>query len=139
MKTSTRPKLIPAMSLFAIGVAGGLTLAVMAAWGDFEAAFYGFSRRASAPLSGLDCPALMTQGESHTVSIEITNRTDQIISPSVRTDISTPLEPESSTTSLHLAPGESGRLEWTIGPQNETAFTERPRRSGVAPDRGVDL
>jgi hypothetical protein len=60
----------------------------------------------------------MTQGESRTVSLVITNRTGQVISPSVRTDISTPLEPASSTESLHLMPGESGRLEWTIGPQN---------------------
>jgi hypothetical protein len=118
MKTSTHPKLVLASSLFVIGIFFGLTLSVMATWGDFEAAFYGFSRRASTPLKGLNCPVLMTQGESRTVSLELTNRTDQPISPSVRTDISTPLEPASGTEALHLAPGESGRLEWTIGPGN---------------------
>ncbi|MBC7877572.1 MAG: hypothetical protein H7Y59_10410 [Anaerolineales bacterium] len=118
MKISTYSKPLPALILFTVGILLGITLSVLAVWADYEAASYGFANRASAPLPGLSCPILMTNNEHQTVSLKIINRTDQVISPTVRTDISTPLVAETTSEFLELAAGESRLLKWTVGPQN---------------------
>ena len=118
MKISTRPKLIPVLTLFAIGILLAITLSAIAAWADYEAASYGFPNRAATLLTGLNCPILMTTGESQTVSVKVNNRTDGPLSPSARIEISTSDEPVTTLESLDLKPGESRLLKWSIGPQN---------------------
>lgn len=110
--------LIADVTSYVIGVSLGLFLIVAAAWADMESTFYGFSRLASAGLGGFSCPVLMTRTETSTISLRVSNTTDQVISPAIRTEVSTPLLPEQSLESIQLAPGESRRLEWTVGPQN---------------------
>ncbi len=48
----------------------------------------------------------------------ISNTTDDPIRPAVRTMISTPLASSESVEYIQLAPGESKKLEWEIGPGN---------------------
>lgn len=118
MKTSTHPKPIPVLILFAIGSLLTITLSAIAAWADYEAASYGFPNRASTLLTELNCPILMTKYESQAVSIKINNRTDRPLFPSIKTDISTSDEPVTTIESLDLKPGESHLLKWSIGPEN---------------------
>jgi len=103
---------------YAVGVLVGLTLIGIAAWGDYESTSYGFARRASEGLRGVSCPILLTRNETGTISLKVSNPTDRLMHPSVRTEVSPEDEPGIFTESVTLAPGESKRLEWTVGPEN---------------------
>jgi hypothetical protein len=106
-------------TLFFIGALLGLTLTALATWGDLEAADYGFDRHGDGRLSTLNCPILMTTNETNTFSVKVTNSTQGKLSPSIKTDISLHLAlPITSHTSIELAPGETKRVEWKIGPEN---------------------
>lgn len=104
--------------LYVLSVMAGLFLILISTWGDMEAASYGFPRRASATLSGLACPILMTRNETDTISLRVSNPTDKPLHPSVRTEISYDFEPQVFNESIDLAPGESKSVEWSVGPQN---------------------
>lgn len=117
MKNNERA-LLPSFILYSIGVVVGLFLVLIAAWADMESTVYGFQRLASVGLRGLQCPILMTRGETGTISFDVANTTDNRISPSIRTQISTPLLPEEFLENLELMPGESTRLEWPVDSGN---------------------
>ena len=104
--------------LFGLGVLLGITLSTLAAWADYESASYGFAHRANSPFRGLSCPILMTQGESQTVKIKMTNTSGRAIHLSMRTEISTRLTPDTQLEFFDLAPGESMQAQRTIGPDN---------------------
>ena len=104
--------------LYIIGALLSFALAIIAAWTDLEAAFYGFSRRASTTLSGLSCPVLLNRNEIGIVSVSIRNTTERKLSPSVRAEFSSRLTPISTLESVQIEPGESKTLEWTVGPEN---------------------
>ena len=103
---------------YVVGLIVGLCLIVIAAWADMEATFYGFSRLADSGLRGFSCPVLMTRGETRLISLRVSNTTDSQIHPTIRTEISTSLLSQVSLENLELAPGESKRLEWSVGPEN---------------------
>ena len=117
MKTKSQ-SLLPALLSYMIGATIGLLLLGISAWADMEATFYGFDRLANAGLGGFQCPILMTRQETQSISLNISNPTDRRISPSVRTQISTPALPEQVTETIVLEPGQSQRLEWAVGPEN---------------------
>ena len=100
------------------GILIGLLLALLAVWADYESTAYGFSRRAQASFGGLSCPIFMGRNQSSVVSIKVSNPTERTISPSVRTEISTPIEFEMELDHIQLAPGEQITLQRTIGPEN---------------------
>lgn len=100
------------------GILIGLLLSILAVWADYEATAYGFARRAQASFPGLSCPVFIGKSESGVVSIKISNPTDQVISPTVRTETSTSVEFDSNIEHLRLAPGEKATLQRTIGPEN---------------------
>lgn len=104
--------------MFAFGVLSGLVLITLATWADLEAAYYGFSRRASTPLSGFSCPVLMTATETNTVSLKLKNTTDGKISPTILVETSSPVAAFETTENLELAAGESTIAEWAVGPEN---------------------
>src|SRR5215510_4865384 len=103
---------------YILAVVTGLFLIVISTWGDMEADSYGFSRRASASLSGLACPILLTRKESGVIALNVSNPTDKPLHPSARTEISAAFEPEVFVESVELAPGASKRLEWSLKPEN---------------------
>ena len=116
---NNQPSLLLTFSIYAIGIAAGMLLILMAAWGDMESASYGFARLANAGLRGLRCPILLTRNETGTITLDISNRTDGQISPSIRAQISTALlQPEEFVEHIEVAPGESRRVEWQVGPEN---------------------
>src|SRR5687767_5854725 len=104
--------------LFAVGVIIGLTLSILGTWPDFEASSYEFARNTNTPLNGLRCPVILNRNEMGTVSLTVSNTTDKLLTPSVKTQISTRDEPNSFLESFRLAAGESKKLEWSIGPEN---------------------
>ena len=106
------------VTLTLAGILIGLGLALLAVWADYESTAYGFVRRAQAPFQGLICPVFIGKHESKVVSIKIFNPTDQILSPGVLTQISTPSELSSEIEHVRLAPGEQITLQRTIGPEN---------------------
>lgn len=101
-----------------VGVLAGLWLTVVSTWADLEAAFYGFRRGADSGLSGFRCPVLMTRSETRSISLSVSNPLDVPLRPVVRTQISTSVLPQEFLQPLELAPGETKRLEWTVGPEN---------------------
>ena len=103
---------------FAIGVIIGLIIAILATWPDFEASSYEFARNTNTPLNGLICPIILNRNETGTVSLTVSNTTDRLLTPSVKTQISTSNEASSLLESLRLAAGQSKKLEWRIGPEN---------------------
>ena len=103
---------------YLVGLLAGLFLIVASTWADMESTFYGFERLANAGLKGFSCPILMTRDETSAVSLDITNSTERRISPSIKTALSTPILPEEFNETIGLAPGESVRLEWVVGPEN---------------------
>ncbi|HNO31209.1 MAG TPA: hypothetical protein PKI78_05440 [Anaerolineales bacterium] len=105
--------------VYVIGALLGLTLTVLATWADVEAAFYGFDRTGGDQMNTLSCPILMTSRETSAFSIKVSNRTDRNLSPSIKTDISTRAAPISSYEPIKLAPGETKKMEWSIGPENQ--------------------
>jgi hypothetical protein len=111
MQKSILTKPFLSIGLYSIGVLLGITLAILATWADYESAFYGFARFASRPFHGLSCPVLMTRDESQTVTIKLRNTTEKTLSPSIRTEISTPLTADSKLEFFELAAGES--LKWS--------------------------
>ena len=107
-----------AFFLYIVGAIIGLVLISIAAWGDYEAASYGFARRANESLRGLSCPILLAIDETGTISLNISNPTDKPMHPSVRTELSTRYDPQVYIESTALAPGETKRLKWSVGPEN---------------------
>jgi hypothetical protein len=106
------------VTLTLTGILMGLVLALLAAWADYESTAYGFVRRVQAPFQGLICPVFIGRNESTVVSMEISNPTDQTLSPGVRVRISTPSEPDSRLEHIRLTPGEKITLHRTVGPEN---------------------
>ena len=112
-------RISPFVSLsYVVGVVLGLYLVVVSTWADFEAAFYGFSRLAEAGLRGFSCPVLIARDEMSSISLRISNTTDSMISPVIKTEISTSLVVQEFQEGLELAPGESKKLTWAVGPEN---------------------
>jgi hypothetical protein len=105
-------------SIYGIGVAIGFLLITVAAWADMESSAYGFPRLANAGLGGLHCPVLMTPDEISTISLDVSNKTGDRISPAIKTLISTRLLPEEFLEGMQLIPGESKRLEWPVDAEN---------------------
>lgn len=103
---------------YLLGALLSATLAAVATWSDLEAAFYGFDRRASAPLQGLSCPVFLNRSEVGVVSVRISNTLDRKLSPSVRAEFSSRFAPVSSLESVEIPPGEARTVSWSIGPDN---------------------
>jgi hypothetical protein len=112
------PLTLLALTSYVIGAVIGLFLVFIATWANMESNFYGFPRLADAGLGGFNCPVLMTRNDTGTISLTVKNTTDNKLSPSIKTMISTPALPEEHLENLELAPGESRKLEWSVGHGN---------------------
>ena len=115
MKNQTFPLYL---ILYVVGAVLGLALTFFATWADLEAAYYGFDRTGGQRLSSLSCPILMTRTETSKISIKFTNSTERKISPSIKVDLSSPINTISTIEEVQLAVGESKRISWEIGPEN---------------------
>ena len=96
----------------------GLLLSLPAVWADYESTMYGFPKQATTSFQGLSCPVFIGRNENSVVSIKVSNSTKQNLSPSVRSEISTPLVSDAKIEYVKLAPGEQVTLHRNIGPEN---------------------
>jgi hypothetical protein len=64
------------------------------------------------------CPIILNTNEMGTVSLTVSNTTDKLLTPSVKTQISTSDDPISFLESLRLPAGQAKKMEWSIGPEN---------------------
>jgi hypothetical protein len=104
--------------LYGIGVVLGFFLMFVAAWADMEASAYDFPQLANAGLGGLHCPILMTANETRTISLNISNPTEDQISPAIKVILSTRFLPEEFLEGIQLMPGESKQLQWPVDAEN---------------------
>lgn len=120
MKTDTNAqrRLFLPVLLTLSGILLGLLLALLAVWADYESTAYGFLRRAQASFGGLSCPIFVGMDENSIVSIKVSNPTDRTISPSIRTEISTPVDFDAQLEHMQLASGQQITLQRTVGPEN---------------------
>jgi len=117
MRINQTPPIL-GVSIYILAAVTGLFLIGISTWGDMEADSYGFARRSTATLRGLNCPILLTKDEPGEISLEVSNPTDKPLHPSVRTEISADFDPQVFNESLDLAPDESKTLEWSLKPEN---------------------
>ena len=117
MKYNQLPLLL-SFAFYGLGVVAGLFVIFVATWADMESSAYDFPRLANAGLDGLHCPVLMTPDETGTISLDVSNTTEDRISPLIKTQISTRLLPEQFIEDVQLTPGESKRLEWSVDAEN---------------------
>ena len=117
MKYNQLPLLL-SFAFYGLGVVAGLFVIFVATWADMESSAYDFPRLANAGLDGLHCPVLMTPDETSTISLDVSNTTEDRISPLIKTQISTRLLPEQFIEDVQLTPGESKRLEWSVDAEN---------------------
>ena len=109
---------LPGFISYGLGVVVGFFLIFIATWADIEASAYDFPRLANAGLGGLRCPILMTPDETSIISLNVSNPTEDRISPAIKVLISTRLLPEEFLEGMQLTPGESKRLEWAVNAEN---------------------
>ncbi len=106
--------------LFSAGIVLGALLAGAAVWGDLEAFLFDAAISPDAPLTTLRCPILMTTAQTATVSATLRNTSDRTVNFHVRIHISlgfvTLMNEENNR--LPLEPGQSGRLEWPVYPED---------------------
>jgi hypothetical protein len=107
-----------AILLLALGVISGLILAASLHWAHLEAHFYGFPHYTNQTFSGLDCPPLLTRGETSQITLTLANPGDRPLNQLVAVHISSPLLIEEHQTLLTLPAHQQQTLTWGIGPQN---------------------
>lgn len=104
--------------IYLVGLIAGLTITLIATWGDLEAAFYGFDRTGGLRLSSMSCPILMSNTETSSFSIKVNNSAERALSPTVKVDISSFIAPITSYENIFLEVGETKKLSWELGPKN---------------------
>lgn len=120
MKVGKKLKRTLGAILFTLGFLIGLVIFVAAVWADFEAAMFDTAIKGDRALRPVSCPVLITRGETGTVSAGFHNPLDRPVNYFVRTRISRGFVTYmwEHKELLPVAPGETGRLEWTVTPED---------------------
>ncbi len=129
MKTKT-PNLIFGSLLFISGLAIGLVFSGLALWVNLEGmAFWGYpesiaydsSLTKEAKIGRLDCPILLTDGETGTIRLPISNTIDSPTTAWIKAHLSMPGRVENMVRrlrSVELAPGEESEMRWLVTTDN---------------------
>lgn len=111
--------------LFALGVLTGTIATLINTWGDLEAGMFDTLIQGEESIDSLKCPAMITTSETATVSASFTNTHIRALDRNVRVHISdgnaTLMREE--VTPLPLDPGETGKLQWIVNPE-DAAFDQ---------------
>lgn len=99
--------------LFYVGIAAGLSLALVSVWADYEAMAYFFTGARFDSYRGMRCPILGTRSETLTVSASMDNPSDRAARPFYRVAVSGLLG-RSFENQISLAPGQAQRVEWMV-------------------------
>lgn len=116
--------------LFISGVVIGLVFSGMYLWASLEGmAFWGYPESISydssltteARISRLKCPTLITDGEVGTITLRISNITDQTTRAWIKAHISRPGRLENMvrrTRNTYLSPGDETEMVWLVTTDN---------------------
>jgi hypothetical protein len=99
--------------VFFMGIAVGLSLAVVSIWADYEAVGYFFTGARFDAFPGMKCPILATQSETITISASIENPGDRPVQPFYRVEVSGPMG-RTFRDQILIPPHETKMAEWTV-------------------------
>lgn len=99
--------------VFFLGVAIGLSLAVVSIWADYEAVGYFFTGARFDPFRGIKCPILATRSETVNISASIQNPADRVVKPFYRVEVSGPLG-RTFREQISIPPHQTEKAEWTV-------------------------
>jgi hypothetical protein len=126
----TRIRRLVGVLFFIAGFCLGLLFDALAVWGDlettgfwgmFEAATYDPVQEIDARLGHLDCPVLITSGETGVVTAAVTNPHERSIQAILQSDISSPSGEDGirqDRREISLAPGERQEIAWQVYPDD---------------------
>jgi len=105
--------------LFFIGALVGTALATASVWADLEAQFYGFEKVTDRKFNTLRCPVFVSRAEEGVVTATFTNpSTESPAEPLIRANFSSRLLLGEEREQLHLEPGETKSISWTVTSEN---------------------
>lgn len=99
--------------VFFVGIAIGLSLALVSIWADYEAVGYFFTGARFDAFPGMKCPILATQSETVAISASIENPSDRPVQPFYRVEISGPVG-RMFGDQIPIPPHETRKAEWTV-------------------------
>lgn len=99
--------------VYFLGIAVGLSLAVVSIWADYEAVSYFFTGARFDAFRGMTCPILATRSETVTISASIENPGDRAVRPLYRVEVSGPAG-RMFRDQISIPPHEMQRIEWTV-------------------------
>lgn len=109
-------------TIFLLGVLLLAVMAFLSAWPDMEASVFDAATTlvADDPLQSLDCPIMMSTGETVQVKAGFENKTDRPVSFLVRTRISSGFVTlvRQDSQQVKLAPGEVRELSWPVAAED---------------------
>jgi hypothetical protein len=107
--------------IFLLGMIIGIVFVVITTWGNLEAYWFFPSRIATSGISGLNCPVMMTPGETGVITLHVRNPNDFVIRPTVLSTISSGYyidDAEFTKQNLVLEPGDSYIARWEFNEED---------------------
>lgn len=99
--------------LFFLGIAAGLSLAVLSIWADYEAVAYFFTGARFDSFRGMKCPVLATRSETVIIAASIENPSDRDARPFYRVEVSGPVG-RTFSDQISVPPYQTHRAEWSV-------------------------
>ena len=119
----TKKRLLATLGIviFMLGMIIGIAFIGITTWGNLEAYWFFPSRIATSGIRGLNCPVIMTPGETGVITLHVRNSHDFVIRPTVLSTISSGYyidEAEFTKQNLVLDPGDSYIARWEFSEEN---------------------
>lgn len=121
METKPRKSLsILSLALYGLGLILGVAVIAVAAWGGMESAFFDHVPNSDKILTSLRCPMLISDQETATIGVTITNPSQYKVNPGVTANISAGYFTVSEEYSdrIMLDPGQSAQMTWQASVAN---------------------
>ncbi len=107
-----------AVLLFSLGALTGAALFIVSNWADIEAMLYGFPRYGNKITFDMQCPLVITTGETGVITYTFENDSQVLLRPTVRFQVSNPGPFRLVSERLELQPGESQALQIEVFPDD---------------------
>jgi hypothetical protein len=123
MKMFTKKRLLATLGIviFLLGMIIGIAFIGVTTWGNLEAYWFFPSRIATSGIRGLNCPVMMTPGETGIITLHVRNPNDFVTRPTVLSTISNGYyidEADFTKQNLVLDPGDSYIANWEFTEEN---------------------
>lgn len=119
----TKQRLLATLGIviFLLGMVIGIAFIGITTWGNLEAYWFFPSRIATSGIRGLNCPVMITPGETGEISLRMRNPNDFVIRPTILSSISSGYyidEANFTKQDLVLEPGDSYIATWEFTEEN---------------------